>query len=83
MYLLLKRAVFPPWVSGETLYVGEEFKYPEVLFIREVKMEREIDRLISATSTVMQLLYQFVKAKLKGKTLGLPMNLHSTPHLWL
>lgn len=56
MYLLLNKAVFPLWVSGETPHVGQEFKYPEDLFTREVKMEREVDRQISARSRVLWLL---------------------------
>jgi len=45
-------------VGTECLPQAKEFKYLGVLFMSEGKMEREIDRLISATAAVKQALYR-------------------------
>ncbi|CAL9694307.1 unnamed protein product [Knipowitschia caucasica] len=50
-------------VGGEVLPQVEEFKYLGVLFTSEGRMEREIDRRISAACAVMRSLYRTVVVK--------------------
>ncbi|KAK3563883.1 hypothetical protein QTP86_004822 [Hemibagrus guttatus] len=50
-------------VGGEFLHQVEEFKYLGVLFTSEGRMNREIDRRISAAAAVMQSMYQSVVVK--------------------
>ncbi|TKS65587.1 NLR family CARD domain-containing protein 3 CARD15-like protein [Collichthys lucidus] len=50
-------------VGDEVLPQMDEFKYPGVLFTSEGRMEREIDRRISAASAVMQTLHRSVVVK--------------------
>ncbi|TWW77456.1 Transposon TX1 uncharacterized 149 kDa protein ORF 2 [Takifugu flavidus] len=61
-------------VKEEILPQVEEFKYLGVLFTSEGRMEREIDRQIGAASAVMRILHRSV---------DLPVDLRSYPHLWL
>jgi len=53
MVLSRKRLECPLWVGNEILPQVEEFKYLGVLFKRERRMEREIDKRIVAASAVM------------------------------
>jgi len=50
-------------VGTECLPEAKEFKYLGVLFTREGKMEREIDRRIGAAAAVKQALYRSVLVK--------------------
>ncbi|KAI3353926.1 hypothetical protein L3Q82_005127 [Scortum barcoo] len=63
MVLDRKRVACPLRVGGEVLPQVEEFKYLEVLFTSEGKMEREIDRQIGAASAVMRSVYRTVVVK--------------------
>ena len=45
------------WDRSKSLLRGKEFKYLWVLFMSENKMDREVDRRISAVLAVMQALY--------------------------
>lgn len=70
--LVNKEVAWPLWLSVETLLRVEEFTYLCVLFTRERKMERKIDRRFIVASALMQMAYFFVVAKeerLKGKVL--------------
>ena len=58
-----KRVNCPLWVGGESLPQVEEFRYLEVLFTREGRMEREIRRQIGAASAVTRTLKQSVVAE--------------------
>ena len=71
-------------VGDEILPQVEEFKYVGVLFTSERRMEREIDRRISAASAVMRTHIRRGEegAEPKGKALDLPVDLRSCPHLW-
>jgi len=59
-------------VGSELLPQVKEFKYLEVLFTSEDKMEQEMDRQIGAASAVMRALYQpvVVKRELSQKPEG-------------
>ncbi len=57
-----KKGACPLQVGGEVLPV-DEFKYLGVLFTREGRMEREIDRRIGAASAVVQSMYRSVVVK--------------------
>jgi len=50
-------------VWSELLSQAKEFKYLEVLFTSESKMEQEMDRRIGAPSAVMRVLYRFIVVK--------------------
>ncbi|KAK3517857.1 hypothetical protein QTP70_021002 [Hemibagrus guttatus] len=50
-------------VGGEVLPQVEEFKYLRVLFTSEGRMDREIDRRISAAAAVMRSMYRSVVVK--------------------
>ncbi|XP_051789808.1 uncharacterized protein LOC127529636 [Erpetoichthys calabaricus] len=63
MVLSRKRVECPLRVGGEILPQVEEFKYLGVLFTSEGRMEREIDRRISAASAVMRALHRSVVVK--------------------
>ena len=74
-------------VGSESLPQAREFKYLEVLFKSEGKMEWEMDRRFSAASAVMRALPVPDRcgdegAESEGKDLDLPVHLHSNPHLW-
>ncbi|KAI3364202.1 hypothetical protein L3Q82_010810 [Scortum barcoo] len=86
MVLDRKRVACPLRVSGEVLPQVEEFKYLGVLFTSEGKMEREIDRQdwcsVRRSYAVGVLRTVVVKKELSRKSLDLPVNLRSHPHLW-
>ncbi|KAI3360388.1 hypothetical protein L3Q82_002299 [Scortum barcoo] len=88
MVLDRKRVACPLRVGGEVLPQVEEFKYLGVLFTSEGKMEREIDRRIGAVSAVMARRctgpgqVKELSRKLEARSLDLPVNLCSHPHLW-
>uniref|UniRef100_A0A8C6MBU3 Reverse transcriptase domain-containing protein n=1 Tax=Nothobranchius furzeri TaxID=105023 RepID=A0A8C6MBU3_NOTFU len=63
MVLIRKRVECLLRVRDEVLPQMEEFKYLGVLFTSEGKLEREIDRWISAASTAMQAFYRSVVVK--------------------
>ena len=63
MILCWKKVDCSLWVGNELLPQVKEFKYLRVLFTSEGKMEREVDRQISAASALMWVLYQTVVGK--------------------
>ncbi|KAK3511328.1 hypothetical protein QTP70_000378 [Hemibagrus guttatus] len=63
MVLDRKKVACTLQVGGEVLPQVEEFKYLGVLFTSEGRMEREIDRRISAAAAVMRSMYQSVVVK--------------------
>ena len=63
MVLDWKKVACSLQVRGELLPQLEKFKYLGVLFTSEGRLEREIDRQISAAATVMRSLYQSVVVK--------------------
>ena len=63
MVLNWKKVACSLWVGGELLPQVEEFKYLGVLFKSEGRMEREINRRISAAAAVMWSLYRSVVVK--------------------
>ncbi len=58
-----KKVACPLQVGGVFLPQVEEFKYLGVLFTREGRMEREIDRRIGAASAVVRSMYRSVVVK--------------------
>ncbi|KAK3533462.1 hypothetical protein QTP70_022244 [Hemibagrus guttatus] len=63
MVLDRKKVACTLQVGGEVLPQVEEFKYLGVLFTSEGRMDREIDRRISAAAAVMQSMYRSVVVK--------------------
>ncbi|KAK3520189.1 hypothetical protein QTP70_017925 [Hemibagrus guttatus] len=63
MVLDRKKVACTLQVGGELLPQMEEFKYLGVLFTSEGRMDREIDRLISAAAAVMRSMYWSVVVK--------------------
>ena len=63
MVLCRKTVECSLWVGSELMPQAKEFKYLEVLFTSEGKMEREMDRWIGAVSAVIQVLYRSVVKK--------------------
>ncbi|KAK3511498.1 hypothetical protein QTP70_009001 [Hemibagrus guttatus] len=63
MVLNRKKVACTLQVGGEVLPQVEEFKYLEVLFTSEGRMDREIDRLIGAAAAVMRSMYRSVVVK--------------------
>ncbi|KAK3543175.1 hypothetical protein QTP70_012283 [Hemibagrus guttatus] len=67
MVLDRKKVAFTLQVRGEVLPQVEEFKYLGVLFTSEGRMDREIDRRISAAAAVMRSMYRSVVLSRKAK----------------
>ncbi|KAK3537233.1 hypothetical protein QTP70_003994 [Hemibagrus guttatus] len=65
MVLDRKKVACTLQVGGEFLPQVEEFKYLGVLFTREGRMDRQIDRWISAAAAVMRSMYRAVVVKKK------------------
>ncbi|KAK3511176.1 hypothetical protein QTP70_032221, partial [Hemibagrus guttatus] len=63
MVLDWKKVACTLQVEGEVLPQVEEFKYLGVLFMSEGRMDREIDRRISAVAAVMRSMYRSVVVK--------------------
>ncbi|KAK3556221.1 hypothetical protein QTP70_006736 [Hemibagrus guttatus] len=63
MVLDRKKVACTLQVGGEVLPQVEEFKYLEVLFTSEGRMDREIDRRIGAAAAVMRSMYRSVVVK--------------------
>ncbi|KAK3530499.1 hypothetical protein QTP86_027775 [Hemibagrus guttatus] len=63
MVLDRKKVACTVQVGGEVLPQVEEFKYLGVLFTREGRMDREIDRRIGAAAAVMRSMYRSVVVK--------------------
>ncbi|KAK3544536.1 hypothetical protein QTP86_015589 [Hemibagrus guttatus] len=63
MVLDRKKVACTLQVGGEVLPQVEEFKYLRVLFTSEGRMDREIDRRISAAAAVMRSMYRSVVVK--------------------